>query len=92
MYLIDTGYSQTEGMVLSEGEGSHRGLCEEKRVGAKRIVKEFLGKGWSVSTVKRLVKMVKDNVSTAAPVLETHQPWRNRPWFLFQSGITFFYL
>jgi hypothetical protein len=46
----------------------------EKRWGAKRIAKEFPVKGWSVSTVKRLVKRVNDNVSTAASVLETHQP------------------
>jgi hypothetical protein len=75
IYLFMRGYSQTEDMVLSEGDKAIIEACvREKRWGAKRIVKEFPGKGWSVSTVKRWVKRVNDNVSTAAPVLETHQP------------------
>jgi hypothetical protein len=53
--------------VISEGDKAIIEACEGKGWRAKRmhVVKEFPGKCWSVSTVKRSVKTVKDNVSTA---------------------------
>jgi len=53
-------------MVLSEGDKDVIQTCvTEKGWGARRIVKEFPGKRWSVRTIHRMIKKIKDTGTTS---------------------------
>ena len=40
-------------------------LCKFKNYGAKRLIREFPTKGWSVSSVNKLLKKLRDTNTTA---------------------------
>jgi len=70
--VADNAFSTNVNMVFSaDGRILNENLCKFKNYGAKRLIREFPTKGWSVSNVKvlcsvnKLLKKLRDTGTTA---------------------------
>jgi len=66
--VADDAFSINVNMVFSaDGRILNENLCKFKNYGAKRltVIREFPTKGWSVSSVNKLLKKLRDTGTTA---------------------------
>jgi len=64
--VADDTFSTNVNMVFSADDCiSVENLCKFKNYGAKRLIWEFPTKGWSVSSVNKLLKKLRDTGTTA---------------------------
>ena len=64
--VADGAFSTNVNMVFSaDGHILIENLCKFKNYGAKRVIREFPTKGWSVSSVNKLLKKLRDTSTTA---------------------------
>jgi len=64
--VADDAFSTNVNMVFNaDGHILNENLCKFKNYGAKRLIREFPTKGWSVSSVNKLLKKLRDTDTTA---------------------------
>ena len=64
--VADDTFSTNVNMVFSADDCILiENLCKFKNYGAKRLIREFPTKGWSVSSVNKLLKKLRDTGTTA---------------------------
>jgi len=64
--VADDAFSTNVNMVFSADDCILiENLCKFKNYGAKRLIREFPTKGWSVSSVNKLLKKLRDTGTTA---------------------------
>jgi len=64
--VADDAFSSNVNMVFSaNGRILIENLCKFKNYGAKRLIREFPTKGWSVSSLNKLLKKLRDTGTTA---------------------------
>jgi len=64
--VADDAFSTNVNMVFSaDGRILNVNLCKFKNYAAKRLIQEFPTKGWSVSSVNKLLKKLRDTGTTA---------------------------
>jgi len=64
--VADDAFSTNVNMVFSaDGRILNENLCKFKNYAAKRLIREFPTKGWSVSSVNKLLKKLRDTGTTA---------------------------
>ena len=64
--VADDSFSTDVNMVFSADDRILiKNLCKFKKYGAKGLIREFPTKGWSVSSVNKLLKKLRDTGTTA---------------------------